>query len=128
MLHPICIILYRGFVVVPGRAKASSFRSDIANGPAWYQRLNRSHHNCVENLILFAAIVLTPKVMGIEPSYFPRWCEIYLVARLAQSTTHLISEGEAAVQIRTAFFVTQLVVLGRLCYGLFTGLVSKGLW
>ena len=70
-------------------------------------RLCRAHANCYENLPIFAALILLALVTdnaGITDS-LARWV---LVARVAQSTVHLISTSELAVTLRATFHSVQL--------------------
>ncbi len=73
------------------------------------QRLCRAHANCYENLPVFAAVILVATVTGNAAITDPlaRWV---LVARVAQSTVHLLSTSELAVMTRATFFAVQLSI------------------
>src|SRR5262245_42499234 len=49
---------YRWGRILTGTAHIASFRADQIEGAGWYQRGTRAHANCIENLPVFAAIVL----------------------------------------------------------------------
>lgn len=73
-------------------------------------RLCRAHANCVENLPIVTALI-------VAAAWQDRWSLIdhtapwLVLARLAQSTVHLISTSESAVRLRFAFMVPQLLIL-----------------
>lgn len=68
--------------------------------------------NCVENLPLFASVILANSVLGARGADLDFLARLYLTARIGQTTTHIASTAEMAVNVRFAFFVTQLVCLG----------------
>lgn len=75
------------------------------------RRLEDAHANCVENLLLFAVIVLAaaatgrlPAVDGLAP--FVLW------ARLGQSAAHLWGVGPLQVAVRASFWAVQLGLFG----------------
>lgn len=97
--------------IVGGRARPSDFPSGVPHGGDRYWRLNRAHLNCVENLPLFAAVVLTGAVVGADAPVLDRLAVAYLVARVAQSSIHVASGSDVAVQLRFGCFMAQLVSL-----------------
>ena len=50
--------VYRWSRILTGRAALSEFRADEQHGSDWYRRAMRAHANCVENLPVYAAIVV----------------------------------------------------------------------
>lgn len=97
--------------ILAGNAKPSDFPSGIPHGGDRYWRLNRAHLNCLENLPLFAAVVLTGAVIGADAPMLDRFAVVYLGARVGQSVTHVASGSDLAVQVRFGFFLVQLVCL-----------------
>jgi len=97
--------------VLAGKAAPTSFPAGQPHGSERYWRLNRAHANCVENLPLFAAVVLTGHVAGLTAGAFATAAQIYVAARVGQTLTHVASGGVFAVNVRFAFFATQLVCL-----------------
>jgi len=97
--------------VLAGKARASDFTAGIPHGGDRYWRLNRAHLNCLENLPLFSAVVLTGAVIGAEAPWLDRLAELYLLARIGQSLTHISSGSDRAIQVRFAFFGIQLLCL-----------------
>jgi uncharacterized MAPEG superfamily protein len=72
-------------------------------------RLARAHANCVENLGLFAVLVFvayaTEQIEQLNSLAYP-----FLMARLAQSTIHLVSISNLAVTCRAVCFFSQLLI------------------
>jgi uncharacterized MAPEG superfamily protein len=50
---------------------------------AWAQRLQKAHYNAVENLVIFATLVLTLNVMHRSTASTVLACAVYFWARLA---------------------------------------------
>ena len=48
----------------------------------WADRMKKAHYNSVENLVVFAALVLIANVVGISNETTVLACEIYFWARL----------------------------------------------
>lgn len=97
--------------VAAGKAAPNSFTAGQPHGTDAYWRLNRAHLNCVENLPLFAAVVLTGHVTGLTDGSFATMAQVYVAARVAQSTIHVASGSLNAVNARFACFLVQIVTL-----------------
>jgi uncharacterized MAPEG superfamily protein len=67
---------------------------------AWAQRLQRAHINAVENLVIFAALVLILQVMHHSTQSTVIACAVYFWARLA----HVIVYGAGIPVLRTLAF------------------------
>jgi uncharacterized MAPEG superfamily protein len=105
----VMLAVVRTTTVLGGRAKANSFTAGTPHGGDAYWRLNRAHLNTLENLPIFAAIVLSGWVVGMESATFNRLAVIVVAARVAQSLIHLISGSVTAVSFRFAAFAVQIV-------------------
>nr|WP_295773974.1 MAPEG family protein [Rhodoferax sp.] len=102
------VFLYRGLRFVTGTpinhwprgAKPSS-------DAAFVKRLEDAHANCLENLPVFAVIVLGAAATGRLDviSTLAPWV---LYARIAQSLTHLTGVGQLHVLVRATFWSIQL--------------------
>ncbi|HTT84337.1 MAG TPA: MAPEG family protein [Rhizomicrobium sp.] len=95
--------------VIRGEARADSFTAGVPHGSESYWRINRAHLNTVENLPIFAVIVLSGWVVGMETAPFNRLAVIVLVARIIQSVIHIASGSVAAVTLRFAAYAVQIV-------------------
>jgi len=105
----ITLAIVRTSMVLRGEAKANSFAAGVPHGGDTYWRLNRAHLNTLENLPIFAAIVLSGWVVGMESAMFNRLAVIVVVARIVQSIIHVTSGSVAAVSFRFTAFAVQLV-------------------
>ena len=94
--------------VLSGEKKANEFPSGVPHGGDAYWRLNRAHMNCVENLPLFASVVLVATVAGVRAPMLDTLARVYLGARIGQSVTHVSSGGVMAVNVRFTFFLVQI--------------------
>jgi uncharacterized MAPEG superfamily protein len=103
----IAIVFFRTVLTVKKERRANEFAPSGEDVSPFSGRLCRAHANCYENLPIFAALILLALVTdnaGITDS-LARWV---LVARVAQSTVHLISTSEMAVTLRATLFLVQL--------------------
>src|SRR5436190_24319464 len=97
----------RVFLTLTFKKKANAWPRDGADAdPAFIKRAHHAHLNAVENLPVFAAIVLAAIVTGkgAQVDAIAPWV-LYL--RLAQSVTHLIGTSPLLVFIRANFFLLQ---------------------
>jgi uncharacterized MAPEG superfamily protein len=94
--------------VLLGEARPNSFQPAVPHGSDRYQRTMRAHMNCVENLPVFAALVLIGAVIRIESTPFELAALAVLPARVLQSITHVASGRNRAVLVRFTFFCVQL--------------------
>ena len=94
--------------VLTRQQTANSFASGVPHGGDRYWRLNRAHMNSVENLPIFGAIVVVGELARVTSSSFALAATIVLVARVAQSTIHIASNSNLAVNLRFTAFLTQL--------------------
>jgi uncharacterized MAPEG superfamily protein len=106
------VVVYRSVVVMVGKRRANAWgRNQPSQDPELLQRLSHAHANCLENLPVFAAVILvaglTNKLELTDP--LAGW---YLALRIGQSTVHVTGTSHWQVLIRFSFFVPQLVLLG----------------
>jgi len=66
----------------------------------WAQRLMKAHANAVENLAVFAALVLTAHAAGISSAAIATACAVYFWARLV----HALAYTFAVPWVRTLAF------------------------
>src|SRR5512143_2280859 len=89
LLLTFTIGVYRWGQILAGRVPVSGFRADQPEGADWYKRAMRAHANCLENLPVFAAIVLALYVSGIGGPLVDALSIGVLVARVMQSLVHV---------------------------------------
>ena len=99
----------RVLMVIRGEAKANSFTPGVPHGSDSYWRINRAHLNTLENLPIFAAIVLCGWVVGMETATFNRLAMVVVVARIVQSAIHIASGSVAAITFRFTALAAQLI-------------------
>ena len=95
--------------VLAKRARPTSFDPSVPHGSDRYRRCMRAHANCVENLPVFAALVLLGSVLRIPGASFQIAAFAVLPARVLQSVTHVAAGNDTAVLVRFVFFSVQLV-------------------
>src|SRR5688572_1584120 len=94
------ILGWRGFEVMLGKKRANEYPSGTPHGGDRYWRLNRAQINTAENLPAFGAVIIAGTLLGVQAPWFQTLPFVYLAARVAQSTTHIISGGNLAVSVR----------------------------
>lgn len=99
----------RMLLIFRGQVKNTEFLSGVPHGNESYWRINRAHMNAVENLPIFAAIVLAAWIAGAESHVFNLLAVIVLVGRIVQSIVHIVSGSQIATWFRTAAFAVQIV-------------------
>ena len=100
--------VYRWSLVFAGKAELKSFPGDEPHGPPFYRRSVRAHANCVENLPVFAAIVLATQAAGLHSATLDVLSVGVIAARVVQTSAHLASGSNAAIAVRGTFFSVQL--------------------
>lgn len=104
------VFLYRGLRFVTGTPINNWPRSaKPANDAPLVKRMEDAHANCLENLPVFAAIVLAAFAMGrLDAIATLAPCVLY--ARIGQSVAHLTGVGQVQVLIRASFWAAQLTL------------------
>ncbi len=94
--------------VLAGKAKPDAFPADQPHGSPRYRRTMRAHMNCVENLPIFASVVIVGVLAGVSEPAFGMLAAVVLAARVVQSTIHIASGSNAAINARFTFFLAQI--------------------
>jgi uncharacterized MAPEG superfamily protein len=115
----VCIGLPRVSAVAKKEARANSFNPSVPHGSERYQRSMRAHLNCVENLPVFASLVVLGTLVSIPSPLFQLAAFVVLPARVLQSVAHVASGRNRAVLLRFSFFTVQL-----LCFALMATLLA----
>lgn len=102
--------------VVGGKAGPASFPADTPHGPDWYRRVMRAHANCVENLPVFAVVVIVGHLSGLRDPAFDTMSQVYLGARVCQTAMHIASGRGLIINVRFTFFLVQLICLAGMIY------------
>ncbi len=104
--------VHRWTQVLTGRAAIHAFRADHPEGPEWYRRAMRAHANCIENLPVFGAVVVTATFSGTTGPFIASLSVATLAARVCQSIVHIaFAETARTVSIRFTFFSVQLFAM-----------------
>jgi len=111
------IVNWRGIEVLRGVPANSWGRGNERDAPGLVKRMQHAHLNCLENLPVFAAIVLAGYAMG-KASVVDALAMYVLYARLGQSIVHLIGTSHWLVMVRVTFFVIQLLLFFAMMWGL----------
>jgi uncharacterized MAPEG superfamily protein len=91
------------------RFDAWSRNARTAKDPGLMLRIEHAHANCVENLPLFAAIVLAASITQ-HLDQIAGMASIVFYARLAQSAAHFTGTGQLNVLVRAGFWCVQLAM------------------
>lgn len=99
---------YRTLLVMSGKKRADAWTRGLpSSDPGFIVRTSHAHANCVENLPVFAAVVLAAVVLNKSAVVDALACW-FIAARLAQSITHMIAVNHWAVFVRANFFFVQV--------------------
>jgi uncharacterized MAPEG superfamily protein len=104
------VVSYRLAQIATGKSADSWARGRQQSDPDVIQRFSHAHLNCLENLPLFAGVVLAAvgsnQLGVVDP--LAGW---FLAARIAQSTTHVIQVSHWMVLVRGTFWTVQMLML-----------------
>ena len=105
------VVLYRTGLVFTGKTPANSWTrgAATASDPNLITRIQHAHLNCLENLPIFAAIVLVGVAMN-KTGVVDKFAAWVLYARLAQSAVHLIGVNHWLVMIRATLYTIQALL------------------
>ncbi len=104
---------YRVVLVLTGKAAANSWTrgSPTWTDPAIVTRLHHAHLNCVENLPVYAALVLVAYATN-QLAIIDGLACVFLGLRVGQTLVHTISASASAVFIRGNLWIAQCLILG----------------
>jgi uncharacterized MAPEG superfamily protein len=89
-------------IMVRGLVDAVGYPEDPAPLSPWAQKMKAAHANAVENLVVFAALVLIANAAGVSNDTTVIASHVYFWARLV----HFASYSFAIPWVRTLSFVT----------------------
>jgi uncharacterized MAPEG superfamily protein len=73
-----------------GLSRLAGNRDDVGPLSGWYGRAQRAHRNMLENLVLFAALVLTAEVSGRTSDMTELGAQIFLWSRIAYAIIYVV--------------------------------------
>jgi len=88
-------------IMVRGLLDAVGYPADPKPLAAWAARLKAAHYNAVENLVVFATLVLIANAAGISTANTVLACQAYFWARVV----HVAAYAFAIPWVRTLAFV-----------------------
>ncbi|MDX1404671.1 MAG: MAPEG family protein [Woeseiaceae bacterium] len=88
-------------IAVRGLIDAVGYPEDPKPLAPWAAKMKAAHANAVENLVVFAALVLIANAAGVSNSTTVLACEVYFWTRLV----HFLSYTFAVPWVRTVSFV-----------------------
>ncbi|MDO9451332.1 MAG: MAPEG family protein [Stagnimonas sp.] len=118
LLMVLGVFAYRGFKFLSGTPINSWPRGvkSTTDAPI-ISRFADAHANCLENLVIFAVIVLAAGQLPGKLELIAPFAPYVLYARIGQSLAHLSGTGKINVLLRATFWSIQL--------GLFFFMLSK---
>ena len=87
-------------ITVRGLMDAVGYPEDPKPLAPWAERMKKAHYNSVENLVLFATLVLVAHAAGISNETTVLVCKVYFWARLV----HLVAYTLGIPWVRTLAF------------------------
>lgn len=106
------VSFYRWLLILTRRAGLGSFPADQVEGSDFYRRAMRAHANCVENLPVYAAVVLAMVATGIHPPLLDKLAITLMAARILQTSIHLsFVQSHRVVTFRFLFYFIQYVCM-----------------
>jgi uncharacterized MAPEG superfamily protein len=104
--------VYRWSLILTGRRGIAAFSHDGSGGADWYKRATRAHANCIENLPVYAAIVLAARCAQLDDPLLDALACALLSARVIQSLVHIsFVQTNRVVSVRFSFFMVQFICM-----------------
>jgi uncharacterized MAPEG superfamily protein len=88
--------------MVRGLVAAMGYPENPAPLSAWAQRMKAAHYNAVENLVVFAALVLVADAAGVSNDTTVIACSVYFWSRVV----HLLMYTAGVPWLRTLSFAS----------------------
>ena len=101
------LVAVAGATAQVGLPALAANREGLAPCTGWAGRATRAHHNMLENLVLFAALVLTAVVVGRTNSGTLLGAQLFFWARLAYAVIYVAG----IAWLRTAVWVVSVIGL-----------------
>ena len=96
--------------VVRGVSDTVGYPTDPKPQSPWAIRLMKAHANAVENLVVFAALVLIANAVGVSNSVTAGACVLYFWSRVAHAVVYAMALPWFRTLAFTGGFVAQLAI------------------
>lgn len=108
----LALVFYRSSLIMTGKTSADSWTrgAEKWQDSSIMQRVQHAHLNCLENLPIFAIIVLVAAFIGKLTIIDDLAC-IFIGLRLAQTVTHIVMVNHWAVMLRATFYIGQMALI-----------------
>ena len=103
----LAVIGASGAMLQVGLPVLAGNRENVPEITGWAGRAMRAHRNMLENLILFAIVVLVAKAIGVSNGMTVLGAEVFVAGRVAHAVLYIIG----VPWLRTAAFAVSLVGL-----------------
>ena len=103
-------------VLVRGLIDAVSYPENPKPQSKWAQRLMKAHANAVENLVLFATLVLAANALGISNAIIAQASVIYLWARVIHAVGYTFAVPWVRTLAFTVAFACQVAIAWQLLH------------
>jgi uncharacterized MAPEG superfamily protein len=119
LLYLVYVTVFTGLLWVPyildrivtrGLLAAVGYPENPKPQSRWAQRLLKAHANAVENLVVFAALVLAAGAAGISNSAIGGACIVYFWARVVHALAYTFAVPWARTLAFTVGFFAQAVI------------------
>lgn len=101
-------------VVVRGLIDAVGYPENPKPQSPWAQRLMKAHANAVENLVIFAALVLAAQAGGVTNSIVADACAVYFWTRVVHAVAYTFAIPWARTIAFTIGFFAQAAIAWQL--------------
>jgi len=103
---------YRWKCFFTGAVPKGGFPSDVVPEDGFYRRAMQAHRNCVENLVVYGAIVLVLSARGMDTMLLDYLALAVIGGRVIQSLIHVTQvQVRHVVLFRFAFYFVQLAAM-----------------
>lgn len=102
-------------IMVRGLKDAVGYPEDPQPLAPWAERMKKAHYNAVENLVMFAALVLMLNALGVSNATTVLACNVYFWVRLA----HYLVYSAGIPWLRTLSFAVSWICILALLWQLF---------
>src|SRR5664279_1745164 len=123
LLYLVYVTVFTGLLWVPyildriatrGLMDAVGYPDNPKPQSPWAQRLMKAHLNAVENLVVFAALVLAAGVAGVSNSVIAGACIVYFWARVVHAFAYIFAVPWVRTLAFTVGFFAQAAIAWQL--------------